>query len=197
MTSDRRPLRCVSGPTPLNAESTADRESGTAPLVDTFAGRWWVLHTRARNEKMVAAHLTRRSIQYFLPLVRHRRIYGSTVQHVSIPLFPGYVFLCGSSDDRLSALQTNRVANVLDVGDQEQLKHDLRQIERIVQSDEPVDLFPRIKTGTRCRVIAGSLKGLEGVILRRRGPWRVYVAVHFIGQSAELEIDSAMLEAID
>jgi transcription antitermination factor NusG len=166
-------------------------------LVDSFVGRWWVLHTRSRNEKVVATHLVRRGIQYFLPLVHHRRTYAGTIKHVSIPLFPGYVFLCGSPEDRYTALQTNRLANVLEVADQEQLKKDLRQIERVVNSDEPVDLYPRLRTGSRCRVIAGSLMGLEGVVLRRLGPGRVYIGVDFVGQSAELEIDSAMLEVLD
>ena len=170
---------------------------GTTLLVDSFVGQWWVLHTRSRNEKKVADHLTHRNVQHFLPLAHHRRTYGGKAKEVSIPLFPGYVFLCGGPEDRLEALRTNRIANILEVADQEQLKRDLRQIELVVQSDEPVDLYPRLQKGARCRVIAGSLEGLEGVVLRRRGPWRVFVAVHFIAQSAELEIDSALLEVID
>jgi hypothetical protein len=35
------------------------------------------------------------------------------------------------------------------------------------------------------------------VVIRRRGPWRVYVGVDFLGQSAELEIDPMLLEVID
>ncbi len=44
-------------------------------------------------------------------------------------------------------------------------------------------LFPQLAVGVRCRVVGGSLSGLEGVVLRR-GPWRVYVGVEFVGQSA-------------
>jgi transcription antitermination factor NusG len=146
------------------------------------------LHTRSRNEKKVSDHLTRQNIQHFLPLAHHRRTYGGKTKEVSIPLFPGYVFLCGGPEDRHEALRTNRIANVLEVVDQEQLKRDLRQIERVVRSDEPVELYPRLQRGVRCRVIAGSLAGLEGVVLRRRGPWRVFVAVHLIAQSAELRL---------
>lgn len=174
----------------------ADRAQDDS-VVDTFVGKWWVLHTRARNEKAVAAALGRLGVQCFLPLVRYGRTYGGRVRRVDIPLFPGYVFLCGGADARLAALQTNRVANVLEVADQDRLKADLRQIARIIESEHPVDLYPALRSGSRCRVIAGSLSGLEGVVLRRRGPWRVYVGVEFVGQSAELEIDSALLEIIE
>ena len=172
-------------------------ETPRPSLISSFEGRWWVLHTRARTEKVVAAHLARHNVQFFLPLLRHRRRSAGTKKIVAIPLFPGYVFLCGTDDDRRRALQTNRLANVLNVPDQDQLRNDLQQIERVLDSRETVDLFPRLQKGARCRVIAGSLAGIEGVVLQRQGPWRVYVGVAFVGQSAELEIDSTMLEVLD
>ena len=165
--------------------------------IDAFEGRWFVLHARARQEKAVGEDLGRLNIRHFLPLVRYRRIHGGRARRVSIPLFPGYVFMCGRDEDRVAALRTHRVANILFVADQERLKADLGQIQRVVDSNEPVDLFPRLRKGTRCRVIRGTLSGIEGVVLRRRGPWRVYVGVDFVGQSAELEIDPSFLAIID
>jgi transcriptional antiterminator RfaH len=175
--------------------SGRDRHDRT--LVDTFVGRWWVLHTRARNEKTVSAALKRAEVQHFLPLIQRMRRYGGRIKRIEIPLFPGYVFLCGTPEDRLIALKTNRIANVLEVPDQEQLKHDLHHICKAVAGDQPIDLYPGLRTGARCRVTSGSLAGLEGVVIRRRGPWRVYVGVDFLGQSAELEIDASLLEMID
>jgi len=167
------------------------------PAIETCNGNWYVLHTRARNEKATAADLTRLGIQNFLPLIRYRRRYGGKRRRVEIPLFPGYLFLCGERSDREEALRTNRVAHILDVSDQARLREDLRQIHRVVTSDETVDFYPRLRRGTRCRVIAGSLEGLEGVVIRRNGPWRVFVGVEFLGQSAELEVDPTVLSIID
>lgn len=167
------------------------------PRVDSYEGRWWVLHTRPRNEKVVAQELRRRDVRFFLPLVRYRRIYGNRIKPVSLPLFPGYVFLCGCLEDRLQALQTNRIARVLEVVDQQRLRKDLAQIQHIVESDEPIDLYPRLRKGSRCRVVRGSLMGLEGVVLRRRDRCRIYIAVEFLGQSAEVEIHPDFLEVID
>lgn len=162
-----------------------------------FTGRWWVLHTRSRAEKVVSGHLTRSGIQHFLPLVTLRRRYGGRDSHVCVPLFPGYVFLCGEDRDRIEALRCNRIAHVLEVSDQDRLRSDLLQIELLVTGDEPIDLYPRIRVGSMCRVVSGHLAGLEGVVLRRRGPWRVFVGVQFVGQSAELEIDSSLVEVLD
>lgn len=167
------------------------------PLIEEFCGSWYVLHTRARNEKATAADLTRLGIQNFLPLIRYRRIYGGKRRRVEIPLFPGYLFMCGDRMDREAALRTNRVAQILDVADQARLRGDLQQIHRVVTSEETVDFYPRLKRGTRCLVVSGSLQGLEGVVIRRKGPWRVFVGVEFLGQSAELEIDPTFLSIID
>ncbi len=167
------------------------------PPVEAFVGRWWVLHTRARNEKAVATDLQRHRVQHFLPLVRRMRIYSGRKRIVELPLFPGYVFLCGDLPERHLALQTHRVAQVLEVADQDGMRFDLAQIQRVVESEVPVDLYPRLRVGARCRVRTGSLMGLEGVVLRRRGPWRVYVGVQFVGQSAELEIEPDLLELLD
>lgn len=158
---------------------------------------WYVLHTRARNEKATASDLSRLGIQSFLPLIRYRRLYGGKRRRVEIPLFPGYLFMCGDRAARETALRTNRVAQVLDVSDQEKLRFDLQQIHRLVTSEETIDFYPRLKRGARCRVTAGSLAGLEGVVIRRNGPWRVFVGVEFLGQSAELEIDPNLLAVID
>jgi transcriptional antiterminator RfaH len=174
-----------------------DADPRNCPCVNDLSGRWWVLHTKPRNEKAIAAVLDRRGVDYFLPLVRHQRRIRGRIRYVDLPLFPSYLFLCGDWKSRETALKTNRVAKVLEVPDQEQLKADLKQIERVLDSGEPVDLYPALKAGARCRVRSGVLAGLEGVVLRRKGPWRVYVAVQFIAQSAELELDSAMLEVID
>ncbi len=162
--------------------------------VDTLVGQWWVLHTRARNEKALTGELARANIHFFLPLVAYRRTYAGRVRLITMPLFPGYVFLCGRPEDRLAALRTNRVAHALEVADQDRLRSDLRQIQRVVESDLPVDLYPRLRKGSRCRIVRGPLAGLEGIVLKRRGPWRVSLSVQFLGQSAEVEIDPMLLE---
>jgi len=53
-----------------------------------------------------------------------------------------------------------------------------------------------LQPGRRCRVIAGALRGVEGVVLTWSGRTRLYVGVSLIGQSATVEIDAALLEAV-
>lgn len=165
--------------------------------ISQAAGRWWVLHTRARNEKVVATALDRRHVQYYLPLVRVERTYAKCRVTVMLPLFPGYLFLCGDYDACDKAWKTNRVANILYVEDQKQLRAELRQVFQAVETGEKVDLFKSLRRGRRCRIIGGSLRGLEGVVLRRGRHCRMHLSVTILGQSAVVEVDAVLLESID
>ena len=189
----------------ISAERTGDRaapvlkESPVAELcpVDALAGEWLLVHTKARQEKALADDLERMGIGHYLPLVRLRRRYGGRTIQVQMPLFPSYVFLCGGDEERYTTLMTHRAARVINVVDQERLKTELRQVYRVTMSKESVNLYPAIRPGRRCRVTRGSLAGLEGVVLRRRGVCRVSIGVDALGQSAELEIDPSLIEIIE
>jgi transcription antitermination factor NusG len=160
-------------------------------------GRWWVLHTRARHEKMVATALERHRIQYYLPLVPVMRTYAKCRVTFLLPLFPGYLFLCGEHDDCEKAWKTNRIAKILRVENQERLRTELRQVNQALEAGEKVDLFKSLKKGRRCRITGGCLRGLEGVVLRRGRHSRMYLSVTILGQSAVVEVDAALLEPID
>lgn len=176
---------------------TAARDAFGWEACQQHAGQWFVLHCKSRNEKALADDLQRCDVGCFLPLARTQRTYGARRAWVELPLFPGYLFLRGGADECEAAWKTKRLANILRVQDQQQLGRELEHIYRVVTSGEPVDLFPALKKGRRCRIVAGSLRGVEGVVLRRRSVSRMYISATVLGQSAMVEIDAALLEALD
>lgn len=191
----------VSGSVPASNEidvaTTYTAEALDPNPIDTYEGDWWVLHTRSRHEKRVAEALDRRGIDHFLPLTTSRRTYGNRVREFTLPLFTGYVFLCGDAEGIQVAWETHCIANVIRVEGQAELRADLRSIYRICNSDVLVDLYPALQSGRRCRIRCGPLKGIEGVVKRRQGVSRIFVAVTFIGKSTVMEIDAAIVDAID
>jgi len=170
------------------------RENAT---IDEIPGQWWLLHTKPRNEKALAWDLLDTGIDYFLPLARLSRRYGRHRQEVVLPLFSGYMFCtCCSEEDRFVVINTGRTVGIIEVFDQNRLRGELEQIRRALETPRQVDLFPGIKTGQRCRVIAGSLKGVEGVVITRRDVSRLYLDVSILCQSAVLDIDALLVEPI-
>lgn len=161
-----------------------------------FAGLWWVAHTRSRNEKALAHDLVHKNISYFLPMTwKVRRRSRRTIRSL-LPLFSGYLFFCGEENQRLVLLRTNRVANILEVKDQEKLLGELLQIEQALRAGASLAPYKYIKAGQRCRVIAGPLLGLEGIVVKTPKAARLVLQVDMLGQAASVEIDIDMIETI-
>jgi transcriptional antiterminator RfaH len=114
-----------------------------------------------------------------------------------VPLFPGYVFLYGSDDERIVSLTTNHISRVLDVPDPKGLRADLRQLRQLIEAKEPLTQESRLAPGDRVRVRSGPMEGIEGTVLDRRGRARLVVAINFLQQGASVEIEDFMLEPID
>ncbi len=164
------------------------------PEMENLAGRWWVAHTKSRNEKALAWDLLGRQIAYFLPLVEHVRFSGGRKRQVQLPLFPSYVFVCGKEEDRYAAFATRRVCKTLEVVDQQRLTSQLGAIETALQKGALLELCPLLQVGSRCRVTGGPFEGLEGAIVRYKNRARVVLEVGEINLGACLEIDSSLIE---
>ena len=114
-----------------------------------------------------------------------------------LPLFAGYLFCCGRENDRIELLRTDRVANVIEVTDQEKIVKELLQIEQAIRAGAPLIPHKYVKAGQKCRVTAGPLMGLEGVVTQTRGTMRLVLQVDMLGQAASVEIDLDMIETLD
>ena len=160
--------------------------------------RWWALYTLPRREKDLMRRLRSLDIAHYGPLVKKRnRSPSGRVRTSQVPLFAGYVFLCGDEGARYQAMTTNCISRCLDVDDAEQLLHDLRQIRRLILSDKPMTPEARIQPGTQVRIRTGPLAGMEGVVVKRRGGDRLLVVVKFLQQGASIQIEDFQVEAVD
>lgn len=158
---------------------------------------WWAVYTKARQEKSLARELLKYKVPFYLPLVPKRSLRrGRSVQSF-LPLFTGYLFLYGSEEERLRALTTNRVSQILPVTDQQQLRSDLRNVHRLIQLQAPLTIESKLGPGRLVRIRTGAMMGLEGVVETRRGGYRLVVAVTFLQQGVSVEIDDFQVEPID
>ena len=161
------------------------------------SGAWWVLKTRARNEKRVSEILAERGVEHYLPLAPVHHAYSKRRVTFWNPLFPGYVFLCGDSADCDVAWRTNRVAEILPVADQARLRRELLQVALALESGQPLLLRRGLRIGRRCRIIRGPLRDLEGVLLREARRCQLWLSVTMLGQAATVEVDAALLEPVE
>lgn len=181
----------------LSEEPNLYPETLLDELADESSDRqWWVLYTKARQEKAVSRDLLGCQIPFYLPLVKRTSVsHGRRISSFN-PLFAGYVFMFGSEKERVRSLTTNRISRVLSVDDPNLLAHDLRQFRQLIASDAPLTVESRLVPGNRVRVRHGAFAGLEGTVLKRRGRTRLLVCVNFLQQGASVEVDDFLLEPI-
>ena len=168
------------------------------PEPDLEAGRlWYAIQTKSRQEKALAQHMDGMGITAFLPLVSKVRTYGKRQKRSELPLFPGYVFLCGQKAEVYEADRTRHVARCIEVPDQDGFYRELEAIHRVSRAGQQLDPYPTLTEGVRVEVRAGPFKGVQGVVKgRTREVTRLFLAIQTLGQSAVLEIDGSLLEPI-
>ena len=158
--------------------------------------RWFVLYTKARQEKAVARELVARQIPFYLPLIKKTTVPRGRRRTSFAPLFSSYVFLYGAEEERVRSLTTNRISRILSVDDPDQLVYDLRQIRQLIAANVPLTVESRIGPGQRVRVRHGAFAGVEGMVLKRRGETRLLVSINFLQQGASVEIDDFLLDPL-
>ena len=157
---------------------------------------WFVAHTRPRCEKKLSEYCRRENFLVTLPCYRTVHKYRGKTATFQKPLFPGYVFLELYPSQRQKVYQSDYVANLLDVPDQETFVQQLGDILLALETDLEVRLAPRITAGSRVKIKSGPLRGLEGLVQDRSGVTMVLLRLDFIAQAAAVKIDATDLEII-
>ena len=158
---------------------------------------WWVVYTKSRQEKVFSRQLAAKQVPHYLPLVRKTYLSRGRKFTSHVPLFPGYVFMFGSEQERILSLTTNRISRILEVANPARLRAELEQVNRLIMIGAPLTVEQRLLPGDRVRIRHGAMAGLEGTVLVRRGKTRLIVAVTLLQQGVSVEVDDFSLEPID
>jgi transcription antitermination factor NusG len=158
--------------------------------------RWRVAHTKSRREKALAHYLARAGVGYYLPMVCRKQKSKKRERISYIPIFSGYVFFLADDFDRLSALRSNHVARIIDVGDEVKLVDELTQIALLMSKGAPVYPYDFISEGRWVRVKSGPLKDVVGRVVRKDRNYRLVLSVEIIMQSIAVTIDADQVEPL-
>jgi transcription antitermination factor NusG len=159
---------------------------------------WWAVYTRHQHEKTAAETMTAKGLEVFLPLYTSVRRWKDRRKLLSLPLFPGYLFVRGALDQRLKVLTTPGVHMILSQGEQTATipENEIEAIRRTVEGNCSVEPHPFLKCGQRVRVKCGSLSGVEGILIRKKNVFRLVLSVQMLAQSVSVEIDAADVEPL-
>jgi transcription antitermination factor NusG len=173
-------------------------DSRARELPSSNLQHWFAAYTCANHEKRVATELQSRAVEHFLPLYRSVRRWSDRRVRIEMPLFPSYVFVRLALHDRLRVLQIPSLVRLLGVNGLPSALPD-EEIETLrsgLTQRLSVEPHPFLTVGRRVRIKAGALRGMEGVLLRRKGNLRIVLSVVLIHRSIAVDVDAADLEEI-
>ena len=154
---------------------------------------WYAAYTSANHEKKAAAEISRRGVESFLPLYRAVRRWSDRRVKLEMPLFPGYVFVHLALRDRLRVLLVPGVAKLVGFGGLPAALPD-EQVEALRAGLDGQILakpHPYLIVGRRVRIVHGPLSGAEGILVRKKGIYRVVLSLELIMRSVAVEVEAA------
>ena len=167
------------------------RNSVAHSILEADEQVWYAIYTIVRHEKSVNLALSNQDIETFLPIRQVVNRWKDRKKKVDIPLFPGYLFVNLSPENRLKILNTRGVVKMLGVNGfptpvpNEQIE----SIKRLMETDLCYDPCPYLCEGKEVIVNNGPLEGMKGKILERRGEYRLILSVDLINRSISVEVD--------
>jgi transcription antitermination factor NusG len=179
-----------------------DREILPVSQVPTVVSQqelyWYAVQTSARHEKRVHQRFVERSVESFLPLYETINRWKDRKVRVQLPLFPGYLFVHLDIADRLNVLQVAGVARFVNFGGAAipVPSADVESLRAGLIGGIRVEPHPYLKVGRRARVKFGPLRGMIGILLRKKNLERFVISLDMIQRSIAVEIDAAQLEQV-
>jgi transcription antitermination factor NusG len=183
----------------LSENSEALRRNADGDVLGQADSQWYALQTYPRHEKRVRDRLIWSGVESFLPLYeRINRWKNGCNMRLELPLFPNYLFVKIALRRRARVLNTPGVVSLVGAGFQpwplpngeiEALRDGLH-----LRRAQP---HPYLVMGHRTRIKAGPLQGLSGILVRRKGDFRVVLSIDLLMQSVSVEVGVEDVEPAD
>ena len=166
----------------------------------THDKHWYAIYTNPRAEKKVAQALQQRGIECYLPLQTTLKQWSDRKKKVEEPLFKSYAFVLVNLElDRLTVMSTLGVAKFVRIGGEnptirpqiiEAIKLSLANFNDVEVSTDV------IATQQNIRIIAGPLKGYEGIVKEKHGSQYFAIQIAELGAELLIKVPSQYLEII-
>ncbi len=176
--------------------------SSLAPLEETPPEEsWFALYVQVNHEREVTKRLEQKEINAFLPLMERWSKRQDRRKKISVPLFPGYLFIRTVLDNPTHVHILKTPGALVLIGNSEGPvaipPHQIESLQTLLNSPRPILPNPYLKEGDWVQVIRGPLAGCMGILLRQNPKkGRLIVSVDIICRSVSVELDMEDVERI-
>lgn len=159
--------------------------------------QWYCVYTMSRREKDLMRKLHVNKIPFYGPVIeKNYRSPNGRLRKSFVPLFPNYVFMMATDEERYHAMTSNCISKCTPIEEPERLVSDLRRIAEVISSGIGLTPEARLEPGNPVRVKTGPFAGYEGTVIRRSGKTRLLLAVKFLEQGISIGMEEGLVEPI-
>jgi len=190
-------------PEDLKAETERPSFTTTDQSLDSNVGarKWYALWSKSHCEQLVFDQLAARGFQAFLPKIEVWSRRNGGRHCISVPMFPGYLFLHHAMDlnSYIEVLKTRELVRVLGDGrDRLAVVPDaeIDAIQKVVQAHLPALPYPYLREGQRVRITKGPLAGVEGILVHTKpNKGLLVLSIELFQRSVAVEVDCTFTSA--
>jgi len=160
---------------------------------------WLAAYTKARHETAVARQLEAKEVPFLLPTYVKSSHWSDRLKRVLAPLFPSYVFVQVSDDERVRVLQTAGVVNFVSMAGRPAAlsEEEVRLLQECAARPQVFEPHPFLCVGQRVKVKHGPFAGWEGVLTFKKNSARLVISLDQIMRSVSVELAGADVEALN
>jgi transcriptional antiterminator NusG len=162
---------------------------------------WHALYTRSHSEQLVCDQLSAKGFRIFLPKIDVWSQRAGKRHLISVPMFPSYLFLHHAIDKNsyINVRKARGLVRILgESWDKPSIIPDaeIEAIQTTLSSSIPVMAHPYLREGQRVRITEGSLRGVEGILIRQKPTKGLLVlSVDLLQRSIAVEVDCSVVTA--
>ena len=157
---------------------------------------WQVLFLKPRTEKKVADVCQAYHLPSYLPLQTTTKTYQRRKVIATKPLFPGYLFVAATPEQKDVLQRTNHVIRFLVPHRPIRMLRDLVQVRRALRADPALRPVSALTKGRRVRITTGPFQGMEGTVTRLASAMRVVLTVDMIGMGVAVTAEIGQVEPV-
>lgn len=161
---------------------------------------WYVLQSKPKNELKVYKQLVNKDIEVYLPLIDTIRYWSDRKKKIQVPLFPGYLFVYGDSNERYKAISDTPGA----------IRYIMYQKRHAIITEEEINFIrlslqepERVKIedanlieGDFVEIVHGIFKGLKGYIVQLRGNYKLMVSIVEMNTTFSVQLSNSEVKLV-
>lgn len=162
---------------------------------------WYALYTRSHCELLVYNQLAIKGFQVFFPRMEIWSRRAGQQRLISVPMFPGYLFLHHAIDKNsyLEVIKARGLVRILgERWDRLSVIPDVEiiSIQTVLQAHVPILPYAYLKEGQRVRITCGPLTGAEGFLVASKPAKGLLVlSIELLQRCISVEVDCSAVVA--